>query len=140
MGGGQCPQQPGNATRRLRDFDRAQALYAESLRINRQLGDRWALAYLLEDMGVLAAQMDQPVRGALSGGAAATARAAIGAPAPPPRPEKLDQALPAGHRPARLGHRRRTLAQGAIDLALDEIVACALDERPFPPKNDLDSV
>ncbi|MEZ4611910.1 MAG: tetratricopeptide repeat protein [Caldilineaceae bacterium] len=42
-----------NVTRRLRDFDASQAMYAESLRINRQLGDCWALGHLLEDMGVL---------------------------------------------------------------------------------------
>ena len=126
-----------NVTRRLRDFDAAQAMYAESLRINRQLGDRWALAYLLEDMGVLAAQMDQPVRALCLVGAAATARAAIGAPRSTAETEKLDQALQPVIARLDSATADALLAQGAA-LALDEIVACALGERPFPDAADLD--
>ena len=45
----------GNATRGLGDFDAAQHHYAESLRAYREYDDKWALAFLVEDIGQLAA-------------------------------------------------------------------------------------
>ncbi|MEZ4559931.1 MAG: tetratricopeptide repeat protein [Caldilineaceae bacterium] len=129
MGGGQLLNNLANVTRRLRDFDAAQAMYAESLRINRQLGDRWALAYLLEDMGVLAAQMDLPVRALCLVGAAATARRHRRARPRPRRRSSIRRCSRSS--PGSTGHRRRTVGPGR-GLALDEIVACALGERPSP--------
>ncbi|MCB0075616.1 MAG: hypothetical protein KDE20_29380, partial [Caldilineaceae bacterium] len=85
----------------------------------------------------LAAQMDQPVRALCLVGAAATARAAIGAPRSTAEAEKLDQALQPVIARLEPATADALLAQGAA-MALDEIVACALGERPFPDAADLD--
>ena len=45
----------GNANRGLGDFDEARRHYAESLRAYRDYDDKWAMAFLLEDVASLAA-------------------------------------------------------------------------------------
>ena len=50
-----CHNNLGNATRGLGDYEAARRHYADSLRAYRDYDDRWALAFLLEDIGILAA-------------------------------------------------------------------------------------
>ena len=50
-----CHNNLGNATRGLGDYETARRHYADSLRAYRDYDDRWALAFLLEDIGILAA-------------------------------------------------------------------------------------
>ncbi len=62
------------------DYVAAHGLYHESLTINRELGDAWGLAYLLEDTGALAAREGHAARAYRLVGAAAALRETIGAP------------------------------------------------------------
>ena len=57
--------------------------YAESLRAYREYDDKWALAFLVEDIGQLAAMSGQPERAFELVGAADTLREEIGTPALP---------------------------------------------------------
>ncbi|MCB0150433.1 MAG: hypothetical protein KDE01_22640, partial [Caldilineaceae bacterium] len=57
-----------------------QQLYAESLALNHALGDRRALAYLLEDIGLLAASRGRHRHALRLVGAASALRAAISSP------------------------------------------------------------
>jgi predicted ATPase/class 3 adenylate cyclase len=82
-----------NAVRNQRDFQTAFNLYKESLHRYRELGDRWGLAYLLEDMGILAAMEEKPQRAFTLVGAASTLRQAIGSPLSATEQTKLDAAL-----------------------------------------------
>jgi hypothetical protein len=67
--------------------------YAESLRAFQGYGDRYAIAFLLEDIGVLAASVGD-ARSALElMGVADALREAIGTPRAPSLEEELDAAL-----------------------------------------------
>lgn len=63
----------------------------ESLGINRELGDGWALAYLLEDIAALNAAEGQEEDAFRLLGAAQSQRERIGAPLPPRELEKLEK-------------------------------------------------
>ena len=102
----------------------AQTLYNESLAIYRVLGDKWALAYLLEDVGWMAAQRGQARLALRLVAAASVLREQIGTPLTATETSKLEGAL----EPA-----RKTLgasAQAAWDegqaMSLDEAIECAL--------------
>ena len=58
-------------------------MYSESLTIYRELADKWALAYLLEDVGCLVALQDSCEAALRMVGAAARLREEIGAPLNP---------------------------------------------------------
>jgi tetratricopeptide (TPR) repeat protein len=83
----------GNVIRAIGDYEVACQLYKESLEISYELGDKWALAYLLEDMGALASQRGLPQRSLFMVGAASRLRAEIGAPLSAVEKEKLEQML-----------------------------------------------
>jgi len=69
----------GNLARGQGDYLQADARYRESLKIIREYNDRLAMAYLLEDMGCLAALQDQPERAMRLAGAAEVLSQTIGA-------------------------------------------------------------
>jgi hypothetical protein len=68
-------------------------LYAESMGINRELGDAWQLAYLVEDIGMLAALEALPLRALRLLGAADALRVAISAPRSPNEQAAIDRCL-----------------------------------------------
>jgi tetratricopeptide (TPR) repeat protein len=83
----------GNVARDQGDYASARVLYAESLAINRELGDAWQLAYLVEDIGVLAALDAMFLRALRLLGAADALREAISAPRSPNEQAALDRYL-----------------------------------------------
>jgi tetratricopeptide (TPR) repeat protein len=86
-----CHNNLGNATRGLGDYDAARRHYAESLLGYRDYDDQWAIAFLLEDIGVLAA-LSGDARSALELiGAADAMREAIGTPRPPALEQELEK-------------------------------------------------
>ena len=74
-------------------YGAAGALYDESLSIYRQLGDKWALAYLLEDIGWLVAEQGNGEAALTLVSAAATLREEISAPLTEGEANKLHAAL-----------------------------------------------
>ena len=76
-------------------IDAARADYAASLRAYRDYDDRWALAFLLEDIGVLAALAGDSADAIRLVGAALALREEIGAPRPPALEEELETAFAA---------------------------------------------
>ncbi|NJM08549.1 tetratricopeptide repeat protein, partial [Candidatus Gracilibacteria bacterium] len=52
----------GQIAREIGDLTTAQAMFEESLAINREIGDKGAIVYLLEDFGFLAARQHEPQR------------------------------------------------------------------------------
>jgi hypothetical protein len=79
----------GNATRDLGDAATAGIEYIAALRTYRDVDDRWAMAFLLEDIGLLAIQNERALDGITLLGAAETIRLDIGS----PRGEALDDEL-----------------------------------------------
>jgi tetratricopeptide (TPR) repeat protein len=114
----------GNATRGLGEYDAARAHYAESLRAYRDYDDKWAAAFLLEDIAMLAALVGEPARALELVGAADRLREEIGTPRSPALAESLDEALRAareylGDEAEAAGRRGRELVtSAAIDLAV----------------------
>jgi predicted ATPase/class 3 adenylate cyclase len=74
------------------DYPAGAAHYAEALRISHMLGDRYTTAYLLEDTGILAAQLGQPERALRLLAAAEALREAIGAPRKAQEQSRVDEA------------------------------------------------
>jgi tetratricopeptide (TPR) repeat protein len=70
----------GNIERYAGSLDRARELYRESLRLKREIGDDWAIAYTLEGCAALAAARQQGERAARLLGAAAGIRERLGTP------------------------------------------------------------
>jgi hypothetical protein len=70
-------------------------MYEESLAINQELGfrEKWAVAFLLENLGGLAALQGQPERALRLSSAAGALRETIGAQLSPADEEKLNQIL-----------------------------------------------
>ncbi|NJN83165.1 MAG: hypothetical protein HC802_13355 [Caldilineaceae bacterium] len=64
-------------------------MYRESLEVNRDLGAKWAIAYLFEDIGVLAAMEGQSEQALQLCGAATRLREEIGSPRSPAEADKL---------------------------------------------------
>lgn len=85
-----------NLANALRDggvYAAAHAHYRESLRIYQAFADQWALAYLFEDIGMLAALEGQPERALRLVGAGTALRNAIGAPLAPAEQQRLERVL-----------------------------------------------
>jgi tetratricopeptide (TPR) repeat protein len=115
----------GNVARAQGSFDEARTLYAESLEIYRVVGDKYALAYLFEDMGCLAAQQGESQRALRLVGAASSLREEIGGPLTPSQESKLDSAL----QPARQAlseEEQETASAAGRAMSLDEAVDYAL--------------
>jgi tetratricopeptide (TPR) repeat protein len=114
----------GNANRGLGDFAGARRHYADSLRAFRDYDDQWALAFLLEDVAVLAALEGRPEPALELLGAADALRDATGSPRGDALENEIDRRLQAVY--ATLGERASTeRARGAaldlpaaLDLAL----------------------
>ena len=87
--------------------------------IYREIGDRWALAYLLEDMGGLAALQEQADHALRLVGAAAALREAIGSPLSIAEKNKLE---------ALLAPARQALAEAAQEAALNAGHALSLTQ------------
>ena len=100
----------GNATRGLGDHAAAGTQYAVSLLAYQEYDDRWALAFLLEDIGVLAARLGDPTRAFEAIGAADTLRREIDSPRSPSLEEELATAL---------ASTRATLGGPAADAAVE---------------------
>ncbi|MGA3362227.1 MAG: tetratricopeptide repeat protein [Solirubrobacteraceae bacterium] len=86
----------GNANRGLHDYAAAREDYAASLLAHRRHNDGWALAFLLEDVGRLAALTGEPQLALTLLGAADALREEIGA----PRAAALEQEIAADIEPA----------------------------------------
>jgi hypothetical protein len=115
----------GNAARGLRDYDDARAHFAASLETYRHYEDYWALAFLLEDIAVLAIEVGDGIVACELLGAADSLRDEIGSPRGPSLDSELDthvaevsRALGSG--PARAARQRgKALTPApAIDRAL----------------------
>ena len=72
----------GHLAKELGDFRRAAALYQESLRLRREVGDQFALAQSLEDLARLAGTQQQWERAATLLGAAEAVCTGLGATLP----------------------------------------------------------
>ena len=83
----------GNATRGLGDLAAAREHYAAALAAYRDYDDRWAMAFLLEDMGILAARAGDATSAFEALGAASRMRDEIDAPRAPALEEELATAL-----------------------------------------------
>jgi len=106
------------------DLAGASALFAQSLSLSHELGDRHGLARALEGMAAVAAH-GEPERAAQLAGAAAASRSAAAAPLSPTEGKLLDQRL--GPVRAALGHQRsRDLVAEAKAMPLGEVVRLAL--------------
>ena len=89
------PPQSGQRHAGLGEYEPARGHYADSLRAFRVYDDKWALAFLLEDIGIFAA-VSGDARAALELiGAADALRDAIGAPRAPSLQEEIAKALAA---------------------------------------------
>ncbi|MCW2974895.1 MAG: repeat-containing protein [Actinomycetia bacterium] len=87
----------GNANRGLGDFAAAREHYAESLRAYREYDDQWALAFLLEDIAMLAALEGRPEPALELLGAADTLRDATGSPRGDALEAEIDRRLQAAY-------------------------------------------
>ena len=129
-----CHNNLGNATRGLGDYEAARRHYAESLRAYRAYDDRWALAFLLEDIGILAALGGDAPSALELMGAADAMREAIGAPRAPSLEKEIEQqlapAVSALSEQDRLAHRARGRS---LDLAAAVEFALALCEGAGTP-------
>ena len=90
-----CDTNLGNASRSLGEYDLARKYYAESLAAHHKFDDRWSLAFLLEDVGMLAAMEGDAPSALELMGAADALREGSKVPRPPSRQEEIDNALAA---------------------------------------------
>jgi tetratricopeptide (TPR) repeat protein len=88
-----CHNNLGNATRGLRDYAAARGHYADSLRAFRGYNDRYAMAFLLEDIGILAALTSDGPSALELIGAADAFREAIGTPRAPSLAAQIESQL-----------------------------------------------
>jgi class 3 adenylate cyclase/tetratricopeptide (TPR) repeat protein len=120
-----CHNNLGNACRGLRDFAAARVHYAESLRGCIEYDDKWTLAFLLEDIAMLAA-VDGAGCTALQLVAAVDAlRAAIDAPRAPALAKEIDAQLAAATADIDQDQRDEWRARGNV-LDVDQAIALAL--------------
>ena len=80
----------GDAARESDDGEEAGRCYRESLGLAWSLGEQWLIAYLLEDVAMLAAQDGHAAPAIRLAAAAASLREAIGTPLPPQSAKKLE--------------------------------------------------
>ncbi len=107
-------QQPGQCDARARRLRaRRSSHYAESLRAYRDYDDKWALAFLLEDIGQLAALCGEAERAFELVGAADALREEIGTPRAPGPEEELERQPRSGEGRARRGRRDGGARAGA---------------------------
>jgi tetratricopeptide (TPR) repeat protein len=118
----------GNVARAQSDYDQARAYYNESLAIYRILGDKWALAYLFEDVAWKAALQGEPQRALRLAGAASVLREDIGAPLTPGEASKLQSALEPA-RQALTDEERASAWSAGRALLLEEAIEDALTDR-----------
>jgi class 3 adenylate cyclase/tetratricopeptide (TPR) repeat protein len=127
-----CHNNLGNATRGLGDYAAARAHYAESLRVYRDYDDRYALTFLLEDIGMLAALAGDSVSALELVGAADGLREALGAPRAGPHEAEIDAQLGASMAGMSEEERAACRERGrALDLAAAverALVVCAEDQ------------
>jgi tetratricopeptide (TPR) repeat protein len=109
----------GDAARDLGDSDAAMRCYEESLVMSRELGERWLITYLLEDVAMLAALEGRAQQALRLVTAASRIRDEIGAPLPPESQRKLDE---------RLEPARRSLPPGQLDAARESGSALTLEQ------------
>jgi hypothetical protein len=110
-----------NVLRALGEVDQARDLFAASLETYRQLDDRWGLAFLLEDIALLAVRAGDPAAGLRMLGAADRVRADNELPRAPGHERELSAEI----EPARaaLG----TVAERAVSEGRDWGFATAID-------------
>ncbi len=109
----------GNVARAQGNYSEARTLYEEGLTINSELGAEEAIAYLLEDIGGLAALQGKAERALRLAGAAEVLREAIGAPLPAAEKATLERLL----EPV-----RQKLGDEAVALAMAEGRAMPLEQ------------
>jgi class 3 adenylate cyclase/tetratricopeptide (TPR) repeat protein len=120
-----CHNNLGNACRGLRDFVAARVHYAESLRGCIEYDDKWTLAFLLEDIAMLAA-VDGAGCAALQLVAAVDAlRASIDAPRAPALAREIDAQLAAATADLNQGQQDECRARGNL-LDVDKATALAM--------------
>jgi hypothetical protein len=103
----------------MRDFERAAALYRESLEHSIRMGARLRIAECLEGFAGLALVQGKPARAARLYAAAKVVRQVIGAPRPPRRTAEYEQDL---------GMLRRGLGEEGFDHAWAEGQAMTLEQ------------
>ena len=132
LDGRHLPQQPRQRDARPRRLRRRPAShYADSLRAYRDYDDRWAMAFLLEDIGVLAALVRRRAdRRFELIGAADALRDAIGTPRAPTLEQELESQLDAAATDLSADERSALRARGrSLDLAAGVALALELCER-----------
>jgi class 3 adenylate cyclase/tetratricopeptide (TPR) repeat protein len=120
-----CHNNLGNATRGLGDYAAARKHYADSLHAYRAYDDRWGLAFLLEDIAVVAARCADAHSALELIGAADALREALGAPRAPSLAQEIERELAAARASIpeheALAHRARGRSRdlaAAVDHAL----------------------
>jgi len=123
----------GNALRGLGNYDAARSHYADSLRAYRNYDDRWAIAFLLEDVGMLSSLIGDARSAFTLMGCADALREAIGTPRSQLLEDELETALATvaeniseGQRSSWRIHGRSLDLQTGIDHAL---AVCSSDGR-----------
>ena len=120
------PQQPRQRdARRSATTPTARAHYADSLRVYRDYDDQWALAFLLEDVALLAALTGRSATRARAARGVESLREEIGSPRAPSFQAELDEQLA----PARLqlGPAGDAALSRGRALTLDQAVSVALE-------------
>lgn len=117
----------GNVERTAGNYPVASSLYTASLSIYRDLEDLWALAYLFEDVGTLAALQGDGWRALALVAAAARLRNAIGSPLKEAEKQRLSLDLQATYESLSRDDQEAAEAAGA-KLSLGEAIAYAMGE------------
>jgi tetratricopeptide (TPR) repeat protein len=102
-------------------YEAAFAQYQESVAINMRIGDRWTAIQGLEDAAWLMTLLGEAEMALRAAGAAASARATMGAPLPPAEQAKLDGALLAARN--ELGDAADAVWEAGQALSLEEAIA-----------------
>ena len=125
-----CDHNLANANRELGDLVRAREHYAASLRAYRGYDDPWAVGFLLEDVAVLLATIDDVAPAYELLGAADALRDANAMPRAPSRAREIEQSindlatsLPQYRREACRSKGREMVASSALDYALRRCAA-----------------
>ncbi len=124
----------GNVYRALGEQETANSLYHESLEINQDLGDLWAIAYLLEDIGVLSLQQGRPERALRLAGASSELRQKIGAPLSPADQTRLEEMLLPARRILSASDQAVAWSNGK-NMTLDQAIKEALETGDNPKGN-----
>ncbi|HKQ99335.1 MAG TPA: tetratricopeptide repeat protein [Pyrinomonadaceae bacterium] len=115
----------GNAARRQGQFEAAGISLRESLELHYELEDRWRVASLLESLGGIAFEQNEPERSVRLLGAAEAIRDAVGAPLPPVEQEDRDRHIRLAR--AALGEEKFTsLWQEGATMPVEQIIIYAL--------------